>query len=269
MIGRTHGKGQPSVVVLHGGPADFGGVAELCDRMSERSASYEPFLTGTTISRQVEQTVNAIRSSCKSPVVLIGHSWGAWIALLVASGHPALVRKLVLIGAGPLEPGYVADVDATRRLRFSSPQEEQVQRLFLSLCNDSLAPSEKRARLKALSELFMAIDNYDAVKESVVCKEPIKDCIFDIPKSYFADLMGELNLIRTSGELLGRVESVRCPIIVFHGDYDPHPWQGVVEPLERIGKDFQFHKLRMCGHTPWLEKRASTEFLGLLKRELY
>ncbi|MFN7039170.1 MAG: hypothetical protein ACK4OM_06380 [Alphaproteobacteria bacterium] len=56
--------------------------------------------------------------------------------------------------------------------------------------------------------------------------------------------------------------------VVIHGDYDPHPTIGVLEPLSKINKNFKYYDLKHCGHTPWKEKEAKDVFYNILKEEL-
>jgi len=53
-----------------------------------------------------------------------------------------------------------------------------------------------------------------------------------------------------------------------HGDWDPHPAQGVKEPLQATLKCFQFTMLEDCGHKPWIERRAKDKFYSILKEVL-
>lgn len=56
--------------------------------------------------------------------------------------------------------------------------------------------------------------------------------------------------------------------VAIHGDYDPHPAEGVLQPLSARLKDFRFVLLRNCGHTPWLEQQARDSFYEAIRREL-
>lgn len=46
--------------------------------------------------------------------------------------------------------------------------------------------------------------------------------------------------IRKSGTLIAHGKNIRCPVIAIHGDYDPHPADGVKIPLTRVVKNFRF-----------------------------
>jgi pimeloyl-ACP methyl ester carboxylesterase len=70
--------------------------------------------------------------------------------------------------------------------------------------------------------------------------------------------------MRKSGELLTMARKIRCPVIAIHGDYDPHPAEGVKKIMSPLLKDFIFVLLKNCGHEPWNEKFAKDEFYQIL-----
>ncbi|HYH03661.1 MAG TPA: alpha/beta hydrolase, partial [Bacillota bacterium] len=84
----------------------------------------------------------------------------------------------------------------------------------------------------------------------------------------FLRLMQEINSMRNSGELLERGKQIRCPVLGIHGDYDPHPAEGVRVPLAGVIADFWWVLLKNCGHTPWNEQEARDNFYLLLKIQL-
>jgi pimeloyl-ACP methyl ester carboxylesterase len=57
-------------------------------------------------------------------------------------------------------------------------------------------------------------------------------------------------------------------VVAIHGDYDPHPAEGVQKPLSAILENFRFILLKNCGHKPWVERQARDRFYAVLKVEL-
>jgi pimeloyl-ACP methyl ester carboxylesterase len=94
--------------------------------------------------------------------------------------------------------------------------------------------------------------------------DEILECRYDV----FQGVWGQAEQLRSSGKLLELGKSIRCPVVATHGDYDPHPAAGVVEPLSRTLKYFRFILLEKCGHRPWLERSARDRFYNILKQEL-
>jgi pimeloyl-ACP methyl ester carboxylesterase len=84
----------------------------------------------------------------------------------------------------------------------------------------------------------------------------------------FSAIWPEAAAMRSSGELLAQAGNIKCPVIAIHGDYDPHPADGVRIPLSGVLKDFEFILLEKCGHTPWLERQAKDAFYEVLKTAL-
>jgi len=75
--------------------------------------------------------------------------------------------------------------------------------------------------------------------------------------------------LRTSGKLLKFGKHIKCPVVAIHGQYDPHPAEGVQKPLSAILKRFRFILVENCGHKPWIERQAREEFFRILEGELY
>lgn len=73
---------------------------------------------------------------------------------------------------------------------------------------------------------------------------------------------------RRNGTLLALGTSIQCPVVALHGDYDPHPAEGVQNPLSALLRDFRFVLLQHCGHTPWRERQARDSFYQAVQREL-
>jgi pimeloyl-ACP methyl ester carboxylesterase len=85
----------------------------------------------------------------------------------------------------------------------------------------------------------------------------------------FSAIWPEAAAMRSSGELLAQAQNIKCPVIAIHGDYDPHPADGVRIPLSGVLKDFEFILLEKCGHTPWLERQARDSFYEVLTEALH
>jgi pimeloyl-ACP methyl ester carboxylesterase len=58
--------------------------------------------------------------------------------------------------------------------------------------------------------------------------------------------------------------AIKGPVIMLHGDYDPHPGRMTRDTLKQTIPHLEYHEFEKCGHTPWLEKDASEDFLAVL-----
>lgn len=68
--------------------------------------------------------------------------------------------------------------------------------------------------------------------------------------------------------MLENADKIKCPVTAIHGDYDPHPADGVEKPLSQKLSDFKMIRIEKCGHKPWQEKYARDKFYEILREEL-
>jgi len=217
----------------------------------------EPLQTAGTVDGQVDELSSVLQRHADLPVVLIGHSWGAWLSFIVAARFSGLVKKLVLVSSGPFEEQYAADISRVRFGRLGAAQKAEVDGIMQAM--ESPAPQDKDKLLARFSRLISAADAYDMLPH----QEELLNCSYDINVRVW-DQAAEL---RSRGELLKYAEKIRCPVVAIHGAYDPHPAAGVQAPLSRVIKDFRFVLLEKCGHTPWLERQAADKFFACLGEE--
>src|SRR5689334_10271462 len=100
---RKYGSAPFRIVVVHGGPGAPGSVAPIARELGQTRGVLEPLQTATTVDGQIEELRLVVQQNATAPVMCIGHSWGAWLSMLVAAAYPELVCKLILVGSGPFE----------------------------------------------------------------------------------------------------------------------------------------------------------------------
>ncbi len=255
---RKYGNPPFRVVVVHGGPGAAGEMAPVARELSSDFGVLEPLQTRNSLRGQVEELRDAIEAGGDAPVKLVGWSWGAWLGWLLAARYPDLVAKLVLVGSGPFEDKYAHSITSVRQGRLSAAEREELRRLQLSL---DVAGTEDRDRaFGRIGEIIAKADSRDPVDEP---RDPVSYRV-DI----FERVWPEAERLRKSGDLLRTAAKIACPVVAIHGDYDPHPANGVREPLSRVLKDFRFILLERCGHEPWIEREARDEFYRVLRQEL-
>jgi len=255
---RIWGKPPFSAVVLHGGPGAAGAVAPVAEELSTGIGVLEPLQTRDSINGQVEELKEIVIAAAQVPAVIVGHSWGAYLGFIFASRYPEPVKKLILIASPPFEQIYAESIGPERLNRLS--EEERLE--ALALIDEVNEPGKRNsaAPMARLAELFEHVDEYDPLpgeKTPVTFSQHIYDKIWP-----------EASRLRKSGELLAMAKKIPCPVVGIHGDYDPHPAEGVQKPLSRVLRDFSFYLLKNCGHEPWNERQARDEFYRILKREV-
>jgi pimeloyl-ACP methyl ester carboxylesterase len=229
---RTYGNPPFSVALVHGGPGAGGEMAPVARRLSDRFGVLEPIQTATSLPGQVTELSAMLKDFTTTPLTLLGYSWGAWLSWMVAAQYPGLVRKLILVSSGPFEEQYVAILKQNREMRLTQAESLEFARLV----------------------------------EQPVDVQP--DDEVELNGRIFHSVWNEADEMRRTGRLLELAEKIACPVVAIHGDYDPHPAEGVRLPLAARLKDFKFILLEHCGHTPWHERQAQLRFYQHLYGEL-
>lgn len=252
---RKYGLSPYTVAVIHGGPGAPGMMAPLAREIAHLKGVLEPFQSAVTIDGQVEELDSLIRDHAELPVTIIGHSWGAWLSYIYTARYPVAIRQLIMIGAGAFDPEYNKSVISIRLERLTEKERGEVKYLQRILTNAS--DKERKAALRNFGRLMTKADSFHPVGE-------LNDVI-DYQPEVFDSVWGEASAMRKAGDLIRLAEEIRCPVVAIHGDYDPHPAEGVKEPLSEILPDFRFILLEKCGHYPWNEKYGRDDFFRILK----
>ncbi len=256
---RTYGKAPFNVAVIHGGPGAAGEMAGVARELKSGWGVLEPLQRAASLGGQIEELRTVLEKNGDLPIFLIGFSWGAWLSFIFAAHYPTFVKKLILVGSGPYEEKYAARIQETRLNRLSEEERTEVNSLHEIL--DNPAAEKKSEAFARFGALFSKADAYDPI----MYESEVIDCDFDI----FQSVWKEAAELRRSGELTELGGRIKCPVVAIHGDYDPHPAEGVQKPLSAILKNFRFILLANCGHKPWIERQARDEFYRILKKELH
>jgi pimeloyl-ACP methyl ester carboxylesterase len=255
---RKYGKPPFSIAVLHGGPGAPGEMAPVAKELSSSWGVLEPLQTAISIEGQVRELKMILDENGSLPVVLIGWSWGAMLGYIFTAKYPSRVKKLIMIGSAVFDKKYNVKLTKIRFDRLSSKDRTQALDLMERLIDPYTA--DKDAVMYRFGKLLSKADSYSPVyyrREEMKCQYRV-----------FEGVWKDAASLRDSGRLLNMGKLIECPVIAIHGDYDPHPIEGVREPLSGVLKDFRFIILKKCGHQPWVERFAKGRFYQILKEEL-
>jgi pimeloyl-ACP methyl ester carboxylesterase len=125
-----HGEGDP-LVLLHGGLVDARFFDPNLPALAEHFHVYTPERRGhghtpdvegpITYQLMTDDTIAFLESVVGQPADLVGHSDGAFVAMLVAMQRPELMKRLVMISGGFSKAGEAApDAEWTSRRSPSS-----------------------------------------------------------------------------------------------------------------------------------------------------
>ena len=255
---RKYGRAPYRVAVIHGGPGACGEMAPVARELTSRWGVLEPLQTAAALEGLIKELKAVLEKNGDIPVTLIGFSWGAWLSFIFAAKYPSIVKKLILVGSGPYEEKYATRILRTRLNRLSLKDRTEVKSIIEILNNP--AAEGKNTAFAQFGALLSKADAYDPI----IHKSEVIDCSYDIYQSVRKDAAE----MRRNGELLKLGQHIKCPVVAIHGNYDPHPPQGVQKPLSTILMNFRFIMLKNCGHRPWIERTAKDRFYEILKEEL-
>jgi pimeloyl-ACP methyl ester carboxylesterase len=256
---RKYGDAPFCVAILHGGPGIPGEVAPVAKELSKTQGILEPIQTKFTIEDQVLEVKEVLEKNSTPPIILIGYSWGAWLAFIFTAKHPALIKKLILLNSGPFEASYAENILNTRLSRLNTKDRLDIENLFKILADPQA--KDKNTVWAKIGAYLPKTDSYDPTNNH---EENLLEFQYDIYESIWPEALK----LRKSGKLLEMAKDIKCPVVSIHGDYDPHPASGVEMPLSRIIKNFRFILIENCGHKPWIERKAKENFYKILKDEI-
>lgn len=255
VIGMVRQYGPPpfEAAVLHGGPGAAGTAACIARRLANSAGILEPLQTAKSVQGQIEELDQQLKRYVSAPVALVGHSWGAWLAALYAAAHPHLVKHLVLVGAGPFEEAYVPQILQRRMDNLTMEDTENFRQTLNEL---------KRGNGAAMERLGMLVEKADNV--CVIPGETKKQDVLPADGTVYQAVWPEAEQLRRKGELINAIRKITIPITILHGENDPHPPEGVIQPLKTAGIQYRAVIFPRCGHSPFQEQYAIEHFYKVL-----
>jgi proline iminopeptidase len=264
LYARDVGRGQP-IIVLHGGP-DFDHEYLLpdLDRLADefRLIYYDQRGRGrsadgvrpedVTLASDVED-VDKVRQHFKLPsAALLGHSWGAVLALEYALRHPASVSRLILMNPAPasasdvavLRKSYLAqlgaDMDRQRAIMAGAAYQEGdpeavIARYRIHFTHALARPQDYEKLMARMRDAFISQGKAGIVKARAVEDRLMADT-WNVP----------------TYDLLPRLSALRIPTVVIWGDHDFIPLE-ISSHIARAIPDARLITLKDCGHFAYLE----------------
>ena len=254
---RKYGDPPFAVAAVHGGPGAPGEMSTVALELSSVAGVLEPLLTAASVNGQVEELRAVLEENGRLPLTLIGFSWGAWLSVIFTARYPTYVNKLILLSSGPFEEEYAANIMKTRLQRLRKGERREAKALYEAIISSTLS----RDSLTRFGQLISKADSYDL--------SPDESQPSPADPEVYRSVWDEASKLRNSGHLLEIVGRIKCPVVAIHGDYDPHPADGVKHPLSRAIRDFRFILLQKCGHYPWRERNARDMFYCILNAETW
>lgn len=246
----------PPLVLCHGGPGlwdYFDGVADMLrdvarivrwdQRGCGRSEQRQPY----TVTRFIAD-LDAVRQHCGADrMILLGHSWGALLALRYSLAHPDRVSSMIYVSGTGIDPDHTwkttfhhnlqqrigSDAARWKELenRDRTPDEDR-ERAILQWTADFVDPASARQHAERLSTPWLGV-NYE-------CANSIKAEV----KQYLQD-----------HDVPALCRALGVPTLIIDGDQDIRP-RWAVDSLAAALPDVQRVTHASAGHIPWVEDPA-------------
>ena len=254
---RIHPGERGPVVVLHGGPGAPGSAVGLATALAPEHEVWEPFQRRSgEVELTVDRHVADLREVAPDAVTIVGHSWGAMLALSYAASHPAAVRSLVLVGCGTCDERSRAEYER----RFETRLDDRMRARRDELCHamECARDDGERDRVLALrGELVAEVQGVDLLPEP----EPAPTPDADGHERTWRDVLRR----QASGLEPQSFAAIDAPVLMVHGDADPHPGDMIRETLLPHVPQLEYVELGRCGHEPWRERHAREPLLEVLR----
>ena len=264
LYAREIGRGRP-IVVLHGGP-DFDHAYLLpdMDRLANeyRLIYYDQRGRGrsadgvrpedVTMASDVADVETVRRHFQLTSTTLLGHSWGAVLALEYALRHPTRVSHLILMNPAPasskdvplLRQTYLAklgaEMDRQREIMATAAYQggdpDAVIARYRIHFRHALKRTEDYERLMTAMRAAFASQGKAGIRKARAVEDRLMDETWNVP----------------GYDLTPKLASLRMPTVVIWGDHDFIPLE-ISSHIARAVPNAQTVTLTDCGHFAYLE----------------
>ncbi len=257
---RRYGTVGELLLVLHGGPGAPGSIAPVARELADGFRVLEPLQRGSgpeplTVATHIEDLDAVNERHCKSSrAAIVGHSWGAMLALAYAAAYPERAGPLILIGCGTFD--QIARSEMCKMI--DDRLSPEVKRKLENMRDEVPDPN---ARLHAMGKLLEPVYSCQPIAEGEGEGEP---CDARAYEETWADMLQ----MQESGAYPAAFAAIHTPVLMLHGAEDPHPGSMIRDSLLPCIPQLEYVELASCGHYPWREAAAREPFYTTLRRWL-
>ncbi len=214
------GEGEP-ILVIHSGPGmNMEYIEPHMHELAKKNKLifFDPRSTGkseipddslATMHKFLVEDIDGIRKAFGiQKVNLLGHSWGAKMALLYALKYPANIKSLILTNASPLNHEFdTLQMDFNDRMA----KKPELQEKRMEIIQRHISRIEIQQRLAFMYSMynFMDIDKIQLTFPSNYG---------DAQRALFRGLSYDYKMYDT--DLYPLLKNIKAPVLVIHGDAD-------------------------------------------------
>jgi len=253
---RIHGDRGATVFLLHGGPGGAGSVWDLAEELSNEFRVHEAIQRHSGRPRlTVFRHVSDLRELLVEPALVVGHSWGAMLGLSFAARFPAYAKGLVLIGCGTYDPCSREVYRAREGKSLGGAGRRRLEALGEEL--GACTSDAQRDRLFAkIGQIHSRAQAFEERRLRPGCRAMLE---FDFRG--YEETWGDAIRLQRLGREPAAFRAISCPVLMLHGNDDPHPGGRIATTLRRYIPQLEHRAYARCGHVPWRERHARDRFL--------
>jgi pimeloyl-ACP methyl ester carboxylesterase len=254
VLGSDHA---PPVILLHGGPGAPGSLGSLPADLAPHFCVYEPYQRGSrdggplTVAQHVadlHQLVERLTAAHRRAPALVGHSWGAMLALVYGARHPDACSALALIGCGTFDLAARAEM----KRRIAARITPELARQAAAVAADLLDEDE---RLRRQAKLLASVYNVDPI-----VPPELPHCDARANRETWDDMLR----LQAEGVVPAEFAAITAPVLMLHGVDDPHPGAMIAAGLRPFIPRLEYREWPRCGHEPWQERAVRDDVLQTL-----
>lgn len=252
----------PPLVCLHGGPGLWDYLAPLAAllddtftvvRFEQRGCGRSGAHGGPFTIAQAVDDLDQIRAALGfDRWAVLGHSWGAELALRYAARHQDQTVAVAYVGGVGAGNGFRAAYRAELDRRLGPDRERVAELSAISAADRTIAQERELCVLQWRADFSPSTDGVRRT-QAMWETRPVGAVVNGLANR---QLWGD----RETEDLLLVAARVTCPVTVISGADDPRPWTAT-DPLMAVLPHATRVVLEGAGHAPWAERPTETRRL--------
>jgi proline iminopeptidase len=211
----------------------------LYDQLGGGHSSRLADITGYTADRHKKDLEEIVKKIGAQKVILMGHSWGAILAVLYIADNPGKVEKLILTGPGPIMPAHreLAKLKAPDSLHLREPYytNRQGNDLANNIRTKAMAFFALRFGKKLASD--KEADDFGGYLGSLVDRSTVCDTarigeIRPAPGAGFYCQVMTMKSLHQVQDPRPKIKGLPIPLLVMKGQCDNQKWGFTHEYLD-------------------------------------
>ena len=78
----------------------------------------------------------------------------------------------------------------------------------------------------------------------------------------YDETQNDMRRLQDDGTYPNAFEAIESPVLMIHGQYDPHPGKMIRDSLLPFLPQLEYREFERCGHSPWIEKSSRELFFS-------